>query len=138
MIDAATRGRRRSLWGGIALAGLVYIAAVDPHDEAAMLPRCPTKMVTGLDCPGCGGLRMTHDVLRGDIRAALHDNPFLLLAVPAFALAALQMPRSPKGSIQISDTFARGAAAAALAWTIVRNLPGWPLKPTLKSKVARC
>lgn len=88
------------------------------------LPRCPTKALTGLDCPACGGLRMVHDLLHGDVRAALQDNAFLLLLGPS--LLVLARSDAPGG-----HTARRryGIAGAALLWMLVRNLPSWPLQP---------
>lgn len=77
----------------MALSGaLGYIGLADPHDPASIYPPCPFKWLTGWNCPFCGGLRMTHDLLHGDLWAAVHDNVFLLAAVPtlaAFLLALL-------------------------------------------------
>ncbi|EUA41236.1 hypothetical protein I549_3084 [Mycobacterium avium subsp. avium 2285 (R)] len=70
----------------MALSGaLGYIGLADPHDPASIYPPCPFKWLTGWNCPFCGGLRMTHDLLHGDLWAAVHDNVFLLAAVPTLA-----------------------------------------------------
>ena len=52
------------------------------------------KAVTGWNCPGCGGLRMTHDLLHGDLSAAVVDNVFLLVGLPLLALWTLYRVRS--------------------------------------------
>ena len=62
--------------------GLAYIGLGDPHSPNFVFPACPFKALTGLNCPGCGGLRMTHDVLHGDLAAAVVDNVFLLVGLP--------------------------------------------------------
>jgi hypothetical protein len=72
--------------GAVAVGGLGYIGLVDPHQPGSLYPGCPFKMLTGLNCPACGGLRMTHDLLHGDLAAAAADNVFLLVGLPLVAL----------------------------------------------------
>jgi len=117
---------------GSALALLAYLAVRDPHRPGAPLA-CPVKLATGLDCPGCGGLRVVHDLLHRDLDAAVHDNPFLLACGPLLAAlvvrgrAGAAMPHNQV----LAPRLAYGLAGAAAAWMVVRNLPGWPLKPTV-------
>ena len=115
-----------------ALAGAGYLAVADPHDPHAVMPVCPTKLVTGLDCPACGGLRLVHDLLRGQLGAAAHDNLFLLLISPLLiALAARAAREAWRGTQpRLSRRVGFTIAAAAACWMVVRNLPGWPLRPS--------
>src|SRR5664279_769406 len=69
----------------VALAGCAYLATHDPNDPRVLMPECPTKMLTGLDCPACGGLRMVRALLTGHWSAAVHDNVVLLACVPFVA-----------------------------------------------------
>lgn len=119
-----------SLGGGaLALGALAYIGTVDPHRQGSLFPACPFKLLTGWNCPACGGLRMTHDVLHGDLAAAVVDNVYLLVGLPLLVLWWLWRRREGR------RTFTPGAliviGITALLWTIVRNLPGFPLIPTL-------
>ncbi|OAA28537.1 Protein of unknown function (DUF2752) [Frankia sp. EI5c] len=129
-----TRRQRRALLaagGSCLLAGIGYLAVVDPHDPAAVMPLCPVRAVTGLDCPACGGLRLTHDLLRGLPAAAARDNLFLLVCAPLLVGLALRQARAFErgGRAPVPRRLAYGLAAAALLWTVVRNLPWWPLRP---------
>ena len=86
--SAAPSRRRGRLYGalgaGALLAGgLAYVGFADPHDPDFLFPACPFKALTGWNCPACGGLRMTHDLLHGDLSAAVVDNVFLLVGLPA-------------------------------------------------------
>jgi hypothetical protein len=121
------------LWiaGSTALgaAALAYIATVDPHRPGAVFPFCPFKVITGWDCPACGGLRMTHDVLHGNFSAAVTDNVFLLVGLPLLAIFALWRRRS--GREVVTSSLLVVLAVATLGWTVVRNLPGFPLVPTM-------
>jgi hypothetical protein len=115
---------------GVALAGaLTYIGLADPHRPGFLFPACPFKALTGLDCPGCGGLRMTHDLLNGDLGAAVVDNVFLLVALPA--LAVWLVVRWRRGVKLMPMAATATVIVAAVVWTVVRNWPGFPLVPTI-------
>jgi hypothetical protein len=45
-------------------------------------PRCLFHQLTGLNCPGCGGLRAVHQLLHGQLVAALRLNALVVLALP--------------------------------------------------------
>jgi len=129
---AATTRRTAALGTGIVLAGaLAYIGLADPHRPGFLFPPCPFHTLTGLYCPGCGGLRMTHDLLHGDLVAAATDNLFLLLGIPA--LIAWVLVRRHRGRRVLTAPAFIVIAITALTWTIARNLPGFPLVPSLLS-----
>jgi hypothetical protein len=114
------------------LAGAVgYVALVDPHNTQSVYPLCPFKWLTGWNCPLCGGLRMTHDLLHGDLMATINDNLFLLFALPA--LAGWILLRRRRGEPVLSTPAVVTVTAVAIAWTVLRNLPGFPLVPTVLS-----
>lgn len=115
--------------GALAAGALSYVGLVDPHRPGSLFPACPFKALTGWNCPACGGLRMTHDVLHGDLGAAVVDNVFLLVGLPALALWVLW--RVTQGRRAFTMPVIVVIAVAALAWTVVRNLPGFPLVPTI-------
>lgn len=127
-------GGRARLFGvlgsaGLGVAALSYVALVDPHRPGALFPVCPFRLLTGWNCPACGGLRMTHDLLHGDLAAAASDNIFLLIGIPL--LAAWSLWRIRLGQRVLTTTVLVIGAIAAVGWTVVRNLPGFPLVPTM-------
>ena len=125
------RGRLYTVLGTGALAagGIAYVGLGDPHGPGFMFPPCPFKLLTGWNCPACGGLRMTHDILHGDVGAAVVDNVFLLVGLPL--LAAWLFVRWRTGRRLMPMPAIVVLVAAAVGWTVVRNLPGFPLVPTL-------
>jgi Protein of unknown function (DUF2752) len=115
---------------GVLLAGaLGYIGLVDPHKPDSIFPLCPFRLLTGLNCPGCGALRMIHDVLHGQIAAAINDNVVLLVGIPLLAGWVLLRRRHRK--LPLTLPAAAAVMVTLVGWTVVRNLPGFPLVPTL-------
>jgi hypothetical protein len=51
-------------------------------EESALFPQCPSRYVTGYDCPGCGSQRAVHAVLNGDLEKAFDYNPLLFFLLP--------------------------------------------------------
>jgi hypothetical protein len=133
MAPSATTSRARLFGalgtGAILAGGLAYIGLGDPHKPNFAFPTCPFNALTGLSCPACGGLRMTHDVLHGDLAAAVVDNVFLLFGLPLLLAWILVRGRSGKPAMNAPAVVV--IAIAAITWTVVRNLPGFPLVPTL-------
>ncbi|HJT90954.1 MAG TPA: DUF2752 domain-containing protein [Mycobacterium sp.] len=129
----ATIGRGRlygALGTGAVLAGgLAYIGLNDPHRPGSLFPPCPFKALTGWNCPACGGLRMTHDLLHGDLSAAVVDNVFLLVGLPL--LAAWLLTRWRRGQSLMPVPAIVVIVVATVTWTVARNMPGFPLVPTL-------
>ena len=120
----------QGLGAGLLAAGaLTYVGLIDPHRPGSVFPLCPFKLLTGWNCPACGGLRMTHDLLLGDLAGAVVDNVFLLMGLPLLAGWALWRRRLGRPAINAGVLVV--IAIAAIAWTVVRNVPGFPLVPTM-------
>ncbi len=116
----------------VVLAGaLGYVGLVDPHNTNSLYPQCPFKWLTGWNCPFCGGLRMTHDLLHSDLAASINDNVFLLVGIPLLAGWVLMRLRHGQSALPMPAVLT--IAAAAMVWTVLRNLPGFPLVPTVLS-----
>jgi hypothetical protein len=115
--------------GAVTVGALAYIGLGDPHRSNFLFPACPFQAATGLYCPGCGGLRMIHDVLHGDFAAAVVDNVVALIGLPL--LLAWILLRRRNGRPWMTPISAAVIVTIAVSWTVVRNLPGFPLVPTL-------
>lgn len=114
--------RSRLLWwavsGAAAAAAVTYVGLVDPH-VAGRYPVCPLHALTGLWCPFCGGLRATHDLLTGQLAAAVGENALVVVGFPLLALLWL-LRRSPPSS---SRTIRVLVVVAAIVFGVARNLP---------------
>jgi hypothetical protein len=115
--------------GAVLIGAVAYVGIADPHRRGSVFPPCPFKLLTGWNCPACGGLRMTHDLLHGDVSAAVVDNFFLLTGLPLLLAWLLWRWRTQRPLMD--GVVCTVLVVAAVAWTVVRNLPGFPLVPTL-------
>ncbi|MFI2199458.1 DUF2752 domain-containing protein [Streptomyces sp. NPDC020192] len=126
--------RRLAVPGALlaAVAGaFAYVGAVDP-DEPGHYPVCPLYRLTGLYCPGCGGLRSAHAFVHGDLLTALHDNAPAVAGYLGFAvLWTVWVVRTVRGrparlpALGPAHLWAIGTLL--LVFTTARNLPsgGW-------------
>ena len=110
-----------------AVAGATaYVGLVDPA-QRGVYPLCPSRLLFGVDCPACGGLRGTHDLLRGHVGQALDHNLLLpgFLAVLAVVLALWLLPLvgRPARSLTVPRWATLGTLALLAAFTVARNLP---------------
>ena len=82
----------RSAWMGswqlwIMLLGVMAAPLLwwqEPHGQL-FYPQCWLYAHTGLQCPGCGGLRCVHALLHGNLAEAWHYNPLVILYAPIVA-----------------------------------------------------
>jgi Protein of unknown function (DUF2752) len=115
-----------------AVAGATaYVGLVDPSGRG-VYPLCPSRVLFGVDCPACGGLRGAHDLLRGQVGQALDHNLLLpgFLAVLGVALALWLLPLvgRPARTLRLPRWATVGAVALVGAFTVARNLPLAPLE----------
>jgi len=134
MAPSATFGsRQRRLiglgTGAVSVGALAYIGIGDPHRPSFLFPPCPFHELTGWYCPACGGLRMTHDLLHGDLAAAFVDNAFALIGLPLLLMWVVVRRRQGR-PVLTASAFAV-IITAAVVWTVVRNVTGFPLVPTV-------
>ncbi len=131
--------RPAPLWRRVAApAGLLaavggafaYVGAVDPG-EPGHYPVCPLYRLTGLYCPGCGGLRSAHAFVHGDLVTALRDNAPAVAAYLGFAVLwtvwVVRAARGRPARIEPGPAPLWAAGVLLLVFTVVRNLPfgGW-------------
>ena len=123
----AGRPHRPALAAGAALGVCVLVNLVDPNQQGS-LGTCPFKLVTGgLDCPGCGTLRATRALTRGDLGLALDHNLLFVALVPLLLWGLVGWARHELGRRavlpRIATPLALTIAAAVPAWWLLRNLP---------------
>lgn len=115
---------------GLLLVGvLVVLTLVDPA-ESIWIPKCPVKLLTGLQCPGCGFQRAAHALLHGDVLGALRFNWFLLYAVP-YLLVLIAERYFLRGKWQLKirqwaedNRVVWSYVVVYFVWFVVRNIYG--------------
>ncbi|MFI1926474.1 MULTISPECIES: DUF2752 domain-containing protein [unclassified Streptomyces] len=112
------------------VAAFAYVGTVDPN-EPGHYPVCPLLRLTGLYCPGCGGLRSAHAFVHGDLAAALHDNALAVVGYLGFAVVwtvwVVRAVRGRPARVEPTSALLWTLGAFVLVFTVVRNLPfgGW-------------
>jgi uncharacterized protein DUF2752 len=72
---------------GLTIACLLVVLYLFSPDQYSFYPRCLLHSWTGLQCPGCGGLRAAHHILHGEIGAAFRLNALFVLSLAVGSLA---------------------------------------------------
>lgn len=116
----------------VGLSGGAAVTAVllrDPHVPGSW-GACPVLALTGVPCPGCGGLRAVHDLASGQVLAALGSNALAVaLVVTAVGLwTAWWRARWRGRPLRLAERVGNRTTAAVVAvlvlFTVLRWLPG--------------
>ncbi len=117
------------LTGGLVGAATIALHFRDPH-EAGSWGYCPFSALTGLYCPGCGGLRAVNDLTNGDLLGAASSNLVFVLLVPLIVLWWVRWTNRAWSGRPTSGVEGRRAgvligvfAVVLLVFGVVRNLP---------------
>ena len=110
------------------LGASVLLHLRDPHQSGSW-GYCPWLLLTGTQCPGCGGLRAVNDLTHGDLVAAASSNLLFVGSLPLVVFLWMRSVRDRwQGASRTVDT-RRALALSALAVVVVvafwvlRNLP---------------
>lgn len=122
-------GRARFLPYAVAGSAALVLGCVAsaPPGENALLPPCPFKVATGLDCPGCGTGRALYQLTRGDVLTAIDHNVLAMVALPLMVwawLAWVAPGRVP--AWRLPAPLVRLLPVVIIGYWIVRNLPMAP------------
>jgi hypothetical protein len=117
----------------VAGAGLGCLVVLwgDPTVPGGPLPVCPTKFLLGIDCPGCGTLRVVYSLLHADLGAAVRFNALALVALPLLVWAWVAWTRGRWRGRRVSSWQDRRWApmitlVVTVGWFVVRNIPVAP------------
>ena len=115
----------------VAVGGCAAIWLANPMVPGGILPVCPTKLLLGIDCPGCGSLRMIYSLLHLDVAAAARFNALGLVAMVLLLWAYVAWTYGRLAGRRVrSWQHLRWSAPTllvlTLAWFVVRNLEFGP------------
>lgn len=114
----------------ILIVSAVYLFMFEPG-RTGFFPLCPFRLLTGLQCPGCGTTRALHEIVHGHFWAAFMLNPLLLIASPfllwaflRYSVIAMQgaMPRKNA----LPATYIYLIFFVVVGFWIFRNTPYYP------------
>ena len=105
----------------------------DPH-AAGSWGFCPWHALTGLYCPGCGGLRAVNDLGNGDVLGALSSNLLFVVMVPVLVSVAAvdparmvrrteELAQKPRCGSCLPGCGSRPGTVVMLVFGVLRNLP---------------
>jgi hypothetical protein len=138
-IPVSTRPRSERIRGPLLSAATLAAATFalhvrDPHVSHSW-GVCPLYALTGVYCPGCGGLRGVNDLTNGHVGQAASSNLLLVLAIPFAALFFARWTygawtgREVRPVPAVSKPVATALVVLVVVFTVARNLPGSWLAP---------
>jgi hypothetical protein len=128
------RTRFERLQGPLITGGLVGGLTIalhfrDPHSSGSW-GYCPFYAMTGLYCPGCGGLRAVNDLTNGDVLGAASSNLVFVALVPLIVLWWVRWTNRAWTGAPVQGVASRRAsvliavfAVVLFVFGVVRNLP---------------
>jgi hypothetical protein len=120
---------------GLSLISLVVlIPAVRNNQLLGVIPGCPIKRLTGIDCPACGSVRCIEALANGQVGSALDQNLLtLLLLTSGIIFLALWLVRGPATwrKIDIQRLLQSVAGITLIFW--ISRLAPWEVGEWLSS-----
>ena len=111
----------------VLITAIIAIYFINPVDYV-WVPKCPTKMMFGINCPGCGLQRAAHAFVHGHIKEAIGYNRFFVVAFPYLIAVIIcgfiksERLRQKLTHILESKFLTYGYITLFFAWFIVRNI----------------
>ena len=130
-VPAYRPGPRSRPWLGPLSVGAAALGACGAltlsHRALDLVPDCPFRAVTGLDCPLCGGTRAVRALAGGDVVAAAGHNLVVVALLPLLAYAYLRWAGAGVGvsvpRLALPPWFPRVVVAVVVVFAVARNLP---------------
>ena len=119
----------------VCLTGATYFVATnEPVANKQYFPQCGFKKATGLDCPGCGGLRATYAITHGQVIQAFRFHPGFVLSLPIAGYLGIMWIREWRRIGEMPIPLAQHEcsrpliviAVLFLSFGIIRNIPVKP------------
>jgi hypothetical protein len=119
------------LWLGLT-AGAIFLFFFNPASPAnQFFPKCPFRLLTGCQCPGCGSTRAFYQLLHLHPIEAFKFNPLMVLTAPFIAYGFLGFTKSaitgkPHRRLFIPPVYLWAWLALLIFFWIFRNTPWYP------------
>jgi hypothetical protein len=114
--------------GGIAIFLFLFNPASPSHQ---WFPKCPFRLITGWQCPGCGSTRACYQLLHLHPVAAFKLNPLMVMALPFIVYGFLGFTRSaisgkPQRRLFIPSIYLWAWLVVLVFFWVFRNTPWYP------------
>jgi len=120
-----------TVWLGLA-AGAIFLFFFNPASPSnQFFPKCPFRLLTGLQCPGCGSTRAFYQLLHLHPVAAFKLNPLTVLTLPFIVYGFLGFTKSaitgkPQRRLFIPPFYLWAWLVLMLFFWVLRNTPWYP------------
>ena len=135
-INQATNvGRQRAIaalmWLGLGASSLFLFFFNPALPQNQFFPKCPFRLITGWQCPGCGSTRAFYQLLHLHPVAAFKLNPLIVLTLPFIIYGFLGFTRSaitgkPHRRVFIPPVYLWAWLGLLLFFWVFRNTPWYP------------
>lgn len=132
---AVDRTRQLMITGGVWLsvaAIAFFLFFFNPTSPAnQFFPKCPFRLLTGFQCPGCGSTRACYHLLHLDPVTAFKLNPLMILTLPFIIYGLLGYTKSaftgqPPRRLFIPPLYMWAWLVVMILFWIFRNTPWYP------------
>ncbi|WP_158534960.1 DUF2752 domain-containing protein [Mucilaginibacter hurinus] len=100
--------------------------------EHSFFPKCPFRVLTGFDCPGCGSQRAAHALLHADVVGAIGHNLLLVISMPllvvhwGYKIASLIKKQKLQWPLLYHRATPKVVFVIVVAFWIIRNTTIYP------------
>lgn len=127
------RARALAVYGAAALLGLAgaLVLYFFPPAETWWYPKCPSWVIFGIYCPGCGTARALWCLVHGDFLGACRKNIVMVLTLPLMAWCFVELLRyiaegRPCSKFLENTRFWQSFVILLFVYAILRNIPVYP------------
>lgn len=119
------------IWLGLAAMGIILLFFNPASPANQFFPKCPFRLVTGWQCPGCGSTRACYELLHLHPLAAFKFNPLMVLTLPFIVYGFLGFTKSaltgqPHRRVFIPPLYLWAWLVLLIFFWIFRNTPWYP------------
>lgn len=129
------RARQRMIaalmWTGLASISILLFFFNPASPANQWFPKCPFRVLTGCQCPGCGSTRACYQLLHLHPVAAFKLNPLFILTLPFIVYGFLgytsaAITGKPHRRVFIPSAFLWAWLLVLLFFWVFRNTPWYP------------
>ena len=132
---AVDRAKQRTIaatiWMGLGAIAifLFFFNPASPSNQ--FFPKCPFRLLTGWQCPGCGSTRACYQLIHLHPLAAFKLNPLMVMTLPFIVYGFLGFTKSaitggPQRRIFIPPIYLWAWLVLLVFFWVFRNTPWYP------------